>query len=131
METKITVRIYFESGLKTTHISFWQKIWDNSFSTELIKRAKTANLEQAVCFNITKGYLNNQAIRWNTEIRSPDYPQCMEITDTVVKINNFLKAQTGFLLECAALIVSNETIIVRFKNETNNLKIEYENKPMA
>ncbi len=63
MDKKVIIRLYFEYGKKAKRLSFCQRIWNNSFSTEPLKRAKEKGIEQIICFNVTKGYLQNQSIQ--------------------------------------------------------------------
>jgi PII-like signaling protein len=112
MENKTTIRLYFESGTKIKGLSFWKNLWDNNFAPELIKRAKEAGLEQAICFNVTSGYLNNLKIQFNnTEVKSIKLPQCVEITDTNVKIEKFLLEEKVFLSDCTVLMVKSEMVL--------------------
>lgn len=86
METKTTIRIYFESGAKVKGVSFWKRLWSSNFGPELIKKAKAAGLEQALLFYVQAGYLENKAIQYNiSEIKSYRLPQCVELTDSKEK----------------------------------------------
>ena len=112
MKALITVRIYFEYGIKIQHQSFWEKMYGSDFSSELMKRAKAFGLHQVLHINVSKGYLNNQNIKWGTsEIRHHKHPHLIEIIDTELKINQFLNEEKTLLEETKVLIVKNEVII--------------------
>lgn len=111
-ENMLTIRIYFEYGTIAKHLSFWQRIWDNKFSTELLKRAKEADLVQALVFNVTRGYLKNQIICNVAEITPPDLPQCVEITDVSEKVDAFLKGNADFLAS-SSIVVLKEKVQVQ------------------
>lgn len=113
MKNKTTIRLYFEYGKKAKGLSFWKRIWNNSFSTELLKRAKEKDIEQVICFNVTKGYLQNQPIQWGiTEIVSAKHPQCIEMTDFESKIISFLNEQKQLLDKQKIILVKNEIEIL-------------------
>jgi len=113
MKNKTTIRLYFEYGKKAKGLSFWQRIWNNSFSTELLKRAKAKGIEQVICFNVTKGYLQNQPIQWGiTEIVSAKHPQCIEMSDLESKIISFLNEQKQLLDKQKIILVKNEIEIL-------------------
>lgn len=113
MNKKVTIRLYFEYGKKAKGLSFWKRIWNNSFSSELLKRAKTSGIEQVICFNVTKGYLQNQSIQWGiTEIPSSKHPQCIEMTDIESKITSFLDEQKQLLDKQQIILVKNEIEIL-------------------
>lgn len=109
MKNKVTIRLYFEYGKKADGISFWKSIWNNNFSTELLKRAKEKGVEQVICFNVTKGYLQNRSIQWGiTEIISAKHPQCIEMTDFESKIISFLNEQKQLLDKQKIILVKSE-----------------------
>jgi PII-like signaling protein len=113
MENKITVRLYFEYGKQATGLSFWKRIWNNSFADEFLKRAKEKGIEQVICFNVTKGYLQSQAIQWgNAEILSQKHPQCIELIDFEYKIMSLLDEQKKLLDKQRIVFVKNEVVIL-------------------
>ncbi len=113
MENKITIRLYYDYGKKAKGLSFWKRIWNNNFSSELLKRAKENGIEQVLCFNVTKGYLQHQSIQWGiNEITPSKHPQCIEMTDFESKILTFLKEQKQLLEKQKIIIVKNETEIL-------------------
>lgn len=113
MKNKTTIRLYFEYGKKAKGLSFWKRIWNNSFSAELLKRAKEKGIEQVICFNVTKGYLQNQPIQWGiSEIPSSKHPQCIEMTDFESKITSFLNEQKQLLDKQEIILVKNEIEIL-------------------
>lgn len=113
MKNKTTIRLYYEFGKKAKGLSFWKRIWNNDFSTELLKRAKEKRIEQIICFNVTKGYLLNQPIQWGiTETVSAKHPQCIEMTDFESKITSFLNEQKQLLDKQKIILVKNEIEIL-------------------
>lgn len=112
MNDLTTIRIYFEYGQKIKNQSLWEKISSSDFSTEIMKRAKKFDLQQILHLNVTKGYFDNQSIKWGiTEVRHYKHPHIIEITDSVSKVNQFLNEQDHFLKETRILIVKNEVLI--------------------
>ena len=57
MEQYQLLRIYFKYGQKSRKLSFWQKLWNNNLSTQLLKAAKEQKIHQANIFNAKAGYL--------------------------------------------------------------------------
>lgn len=113
METKTTIRIYFESGAKVKGLSFWKSLWNNNFGMEVIKKAKAAGLEQAISFNVPSGYFDKKVIQYNiSEIKGDRLPQCVEITDQKEKIEKFLLEEKVFLSTSKILIVQNEVVLM-------------------
>lgn len=112
METKTTIRIYYENGAKIKGASFWKRLWNNNFGSELLIRAKEAGLEQAIAFNVTEGYLANSLIQYNlSDIKSGRLPQCVEITGSNEKIEKFLLEEKVLLSMVTILIIKNEVEI--------------------
>ncbi len=112
MKDFITIRIYFEYGQKINTQTFWKKMFSSDFSTELMKRAKAFGLHQVLHLNVNKGYLNNQKMNWGThEIRHYKHPHLIEITDSEIKINQFLEEQKDLLHETKVLVVKNEILL--------------------
>ncbi|MCL5128904.1 MULTISPECIES: DUF190 domain-containing protein [unclassified Algibacter] len=107
-----TIRIYFEYGQKIKDQSFWKKMYTSDFSTELIKRAKAFGIEQVLHLNVSKGYLANQKVNWGiSEIRHFKHPHLIEMTDSEIKINQFLDEQKDVLQETKILIVKSEVLV--------------------
>lgn len=105
--------MYFEFGKKEKGLSFWKRIWKNSFSTELLKRAKEKDIEQVICFTVSSGYLQNRPIQWGmTEIVSAKHPQCIEMTDLESKIIAFVDEQKQLLGKQKVILVKNEIEIL-------------------
>ena len=112
MTNLITLRIYFKYGQKISKQSFWKNMFSSDFSTELMKRAKDFGLHQVLHLNVNKGYLNDQKVNWGTnEIRHYTHPHLIEITDSELKINQFLDAQKEFLQATKLLMVKNEVLM--------------------
>jgi len=112
MKDYITIRIYFEYGQKIKDHSFWKKLYASDFSIELMKRAKKFGIHQALHLNVRKGYLNNQKVNWGfSEIRHCKHPHLIEIIDSEVRINQFLREQKHLLEGVTILMVKNEVLI--------------------
>ena len=112
MKDIITIRIYFEYGQKVKEHTFWKKLYSSDFSTELMKRAKVFGLHQVLHLSVKKGYLDNQKVNWGiSEIRHHKHPHIIEITDSELKINQFLEEQKNILKETNVLMVKNEVLL--------------------
>jgi PII-like signaling protein len=88
----ITVRIYFEQGQKIKGLTFWKKLFYNSFSHYILKAAKEADIKQAISFHVTAGYLaHHSRIRIeHPEALSLKHPQCVELLGEKEKIYFFI-----------------------------------------
>ena len=112
MKNFITVRIYFEYGLKVKNQTLWQKLFSDDFAMTLMKKAKAFDLHQVLNFNVNKGYFNKGSIRWgNKEVKHFRHPHVFEIFDTERKIYDFLKEQESLLKDSMVVIVKNEILI--------------------
>lgn len=112
MKDFVTIRIYFEYGQKVNNQSFWKKLFAPDFSEELMKRAKAFGLYQVFHLNISKGYFNHQNINWGiNEIRHSKHPHLIEITDSELKINQFLIEEKKLLQKTTILLVKNEVLV--------------------
>lgn len=112
MKELVTIRIYFEYGKKLKDVSFWKKMHASDFASELLKRAKALHLYQAIHFNVTKGYLNQEAIKWGlSDIKPARHPQVIEITDTAEHIEQFLKQEKELLEDSSILIVKTACLL--------------------
>ncbi|MEH6407641.1 MAG: DUF190 domain-containing protein [Leeuwenhoekiella sp.] len=114
MTNLITVRIYFEYGQKIKNVSFWKKLSSADFATELIKKAKAFDLDQAINFTVSKGYFEKGKIYWTSETNHFKHPHVVELTDTEEKIDEFLKQEKSLLAETKILIVKSEVILKNF-----------------
>lgn len=107
-----TLRIYFPHGRKINDQSFWQKLKSSDYATELIKRAKAFNIDQAINFNVSKGYLTKSKLCWgNSEIKAVNHPQVIELTGKKEKIYSFLEQEDSFLKGTDILLVLSEVAI--------------------
>lgn len=118
-----TLRIYYNAECKAPGLTFWQKVWDSSYSTCLIKKAKEYDIAQVICFNIPKGYLDNQSIQWGmSEVKNVKHPQCVELVDSEEKIRMFLECEKELLSQAKTVLVSSESeqIFQTITKETSN-----------
>ena len=112
MKEFVTIRVYFEYGQKIKDQSFWKKMYAPDFSTEIIKRAKAFGLKQVLHLNVSKGYLSDQKVHWGiSEIRHFKHPHLIEISDSELKINQFLDEEKQLLDATKVLMVKSEILI--------------------
>lgn len=112
-----TIRIYFESKTKAVGLTRWQRLWNNRLSSQLIKMCKSLDMKQVICFDITAGYLNHQRIQWGiSEVPTPQYPQCIEITDTPEKIAVFEEYAKAILQVAQIYHVEKQELVVITRN---------------
>ncbi len=115
MKDLVTIRIYFRYGHQLKNQSFWKKLFSPDFSTALMKSAKNFGLEQVLHLNVTNGYLDNQEINWGmNEIRHHKHPHLIEITDSEIKINQFLATHKESLEVTKVFIVKSEVLLKSF-----------------
>ena len=108
MENKpiVIARIYFEYGASVKDQSFWKRLWNNSLSELLLKKAKESNIEQANIFIAKSGYLNYKTITYNiSEIPALKNPACLELIDNESEINQFLKLNKDHLKQAKIILV--------------------------
>ena len=111
MKTLVTLRIYFEYGQKIKGLSLKQKLFKADFATELIKRAKSFKIHQALHFNVSKGYLQSENINWEkTETKSLKHPHMVELTDTSEKIDAFIAAEKELLETTTVLLIKKSVV---------------------
>ena len=111
MKTLVTIRIYFEYGQKIKGLSWSQKLFNSDFATEVIKRAQASGIEQALHFNVSKGYLKNEKVSWeNTDIKPLKHPHMVELTDTQEKIDAFMIAEKELLTAASVLLIKNTSV---------------------
>lgn len=110
----ITIRLYFEYGKKINELSFLKKIFHQGFSHFIIKQAKQAGIKQAICFNVSAGYLSHhEGVQWGHSDCIPNkHPQCIELTDEEEKIMLFLKKHKKQLSDVDVVLVGREVISV-------------------
>ncbi len=106
MKQKTCLRIYHHFGEKTKNLSFWKKLKTPNFGTQLLQQAKLHDMEQALLFNVPKGYLKHQVIsEIQNEIPLKSHPQCIEIVDTQEKTELLIKKEYVLLAASQAYIV--------------------------
>lgn len=90
---KSVLRIYLPISAKVkSERSFWQKIFGPSLGGFLLKKAKESGIEQALFQRVLGGYLNGQKLAFEqAEVNPPYYPQCLELVDSLEKLEEFLK----------------------------------------
>lgn len=111
MNELITIRIYFQYGQKIKNLPFWKRI-NSDFATEIIKKAKSHDLDQVLNFGVSKGYFDKKKIKWgHSEIKHFNHPHIVEITDSEEKLNFFLDQEKQFFEGVKILLVKNEVIL--------------------
>lgn len=106
--TKCVIRIYFQSCQRAVGLNFWKRLWNNDLSYALIERAKGINIYQAIIYPVRIGYLCNNEISENTpEIMSIRHPICLELLDTVAKLEDYLLKNEKLLEETQIIFFSN------------------------
>lgn len=95
------LRIYFKKGAKAKNLPRFQKLWNNTFHTQIIKMAKEENLRHVNHFSSAGGYLNHGKIVFdNQETQPGELTQCLEIIDSKHKILSFVHDKKQFLSHC-------------------------------
>lgn len=113
MEKLTTLRIYFAYGVRYTHGGWWKRLWSIPFGAELLKRAKSHDIAQAICFPVSSGYFKGQRIMSLGEVPTPGYPQCVELTDCRDAITRFLTQEKELLGNGNVVMVENEALIIK------------------
>ena len=112
MKTVTTIRIYFEYGKKRKDVPFWKTLHESDFGTIVIKKAKAANLNQVLQFNVSKGYFDSKKINWGlSDVQHFKHPQIIEITDTLERIEHFLEVEKLFFADTSIYIIKNEMVL--------------------
>ncbi|QDO93027.1 hypothetical protein FNB79_03235 [Formosa sediminum] len=112
MNSLTTIRIYFEYGKKQKHVPFWKTLHESDYATIILKKAKAANLNQVLHFNVSKGYFNSKKINWGLgDVQHFKHPQIIEITDTPEQINWFLESEKVFFEDTSIYIIKNEILL--------------------
>jgi PII-like signaling protein len=114
MENNITIaRLYFNYGQSIKGQTFWKRLWNNSLSDFLLKKAKESNIDQATLFTAKAGYLNYEDIKNNiSEIPPLKNPVCIELVDNDNKIKQFLELNKENLKEVKTIIINPNSQII-------------------
>lgn len=115
MKDKTTIaRLYFNYGQSIKGQSFLGKLWNNSLSDFLLKKAKESNIEQANLFIAKAGYLNYENIKSNiSEIPSLNNPVCIELIDNDNKIKQFLEHNKESLSDVKIILLNSNNEIIK------------------
>ena len=117
MNNMVTIRIYFEYQAKAVGLTRWQELFNDSLAYQLIKICKAQNIQQVIFFNVTYGYMNQQAIQWGiSDLPSPNHPQCIEVSDTSDKINSLLELLRPIIGEAQIYFIEKQELISTFKD---------------
>lgn len=102
---KVIAHLYFAHNHPIRGAGFWKKLWSHSLKFEILKRAKLADIEQAIGFHVTGGYLKGDRLHLGEhEITPHKFPQCVELIDDEDKINLFLEKEKELLHEVKVLL---------------------------
>lgn len=103
------LRIYFKYGQKSRKLSFWQKLWNNNLSSQLLKAAKEEKIHHANIFNANAGYLGDGNIIYNvSELPTHKNTICLELIDEKLKLQTFLKTNEVELQEAISILLHPE-----------------------
>lgn len=112
MEIKV-LRIYMPFAAKAKEdLSFWQKIFNPSLASYLLKRSKEFGIEQAIFQRVMGGYLKGKKIAFEqAEVNSPDLPQCIELIDGEEKLRSFVEKFKNQLTDCRVVLFQSAQLI--------------------
>lgn len=121
MNNMVTIRIYFEYQAKAVGLTRWQELFNDSLAYQLIKICKAQNIQQVIFFNVTYGYMNQQAIQWGiSDLPSPNHPQCIEVSDNSDKINSLLELLRPIIGEAQIYFIEKQELVSTFKDTAEN-----------
>ena len=101
------LRIYMtiSARVDSDQLTFWQKLFNNSLSFFLLKKAKEAGVEQAIIQRIPGGYLKGKKLVFDmSEVAPPSLPQCLELIDEKEKLLEFVAKNRKQLNDCKVLL---------------------------
>lgn len=99
------LRLYFEHGTQVAGRQGWRKLLGQPLAHELLKAAKALNIEQAIAFNVTAGYLRGDALHHgHHEHMAVQHPQCVELIDSPDQIARFLEQHQPLLTQVRVLL---------------------------
>ncbi len=103
------VKIYFRYGQQAKGQTFWHRLWNNNLGYLLLKKAREMNISQAAIFTAKAGYLQEDNITVNiSEIPLNKNPACLELIDTVDKLQTYLADNTFLLADTNVILINNE-----------------------
>lgn len=86
-------------------ISTWQKIFNPSLSSFILKKAQDSKIEQAILINVTAGYLKGRKLAYGIgEVIPKEFPAIIELIDEEKNLRDFYKDISAHLGECIAYI---------------------------
>ena len=105
-DTPYTVlRLYFQHGTPVAGRQGWRRLLGKSLAHELLRAAKALNIEQAIAFNVTAGYLRGDVLHHGqAEHIAPKHPQCVELIDSPDQIARFLEQNQSLLTQVRVLL---------------------------
>lgn len=104
------VKIYFRYGQQAKGQTFWHRIWNNNLGYLLLKKAQEKKISQAAIFTAKAGYLQGDNITINiSEIPLNRTPVCLELIDTIDKLQSYLADNIFLLAETNVILINNES----------------------
>ncbi len=113
MESTI-LRIYMpvSAKVKSTELSFWQRLLNGSLASFLLGKAKEFGIEQSLTQRISVGYLKGKRLVTDFgEVIPPDLPQCVEMIDTEEKLRSFFEKYKSHLEGCRVVLFKTAQLI--------------------
>ena len=101
------LRIYMTISAKvdSDQLTFWQRLFNNSLSVFLLKKAREAGVEQAIIQRIPGGYLKGKQLAFDmSEVAPPNLPQCLELIDEKEKLVEFVAKNRKQLDGCKVVL---------------------------
>ncbi len=99
------LRLYFPHGAHVAGRQGWRRLLGQPLAHELLKAAKALDIEQAIAFNVTAGYLRGDALHHGqVEHIALKHPQCVELIDHPDQIARFLERNQPLLEQVRVLL---------------------------
>lgn len=100
------LRIYMPiSARRRGRLSLWQKLFQSSLASFLLKQAKEFGIEQTIYQRILGGYLKGKKLVFDAVEAVPsDLPQCVELVDNEEKLKSFVVKFKDQLLGCRVVL---------------------------
>ncbi|PZF71623.1 DUF190 domain-containing protein [Taibaiella soli] len=87
-----SLRIFIKANDMLPATSFWYKLFPINLSRYLIKQAKLSGIRAANILTTQAGYCNGSAIQtWGVETGSYKLTLCVELVDTLEKLEDFFR----------------------------------------
>ena len=105
------LRLYFQHGAPVSGRQGWRRLLGRPLAHELLEAAKAQDIEQAIAFNVTAGYLAGDALHHGHHEHMPlKHPQCVELIDHPDKIAAFLEHNQPLLAQVRVLLRDSDNV---------------------